>query len=872
MRLSVAIAALCLSMTGLSLADPAQAAIRKPTNIPAQGLAPALQLLARERDIQVVYRSDLVKDRQTSGATGELTIEETLTRLLSGTGLTFQFLEDRGITIVPIATSTPSRSAPATKGVKVPLSQAGDAPTGFWERFKLAQADSPSEEKSAATTASGPVTLEEVVVSANRRLQRSQDVAATLQVFSGRDLDKRGAQDFSDYLLSVPTVSLREQGNGATRIALRGVSNVAGNDLGDSTVSTVGLYLNDVSIQGTCLAPDVALYDIARVEVLKGPQGTLYGEGAMGGAIKMILNEPDASRFEGKGDLTVSATESGGLNYRPRAVINVPLIADRLALRVAGTYLDESGFVDNTVRNEDDADDRKIYSLRALLGGQITEGLNAELLAFHNQRDLGEFSQVNQTLGTDRIDTTEDRMSKDRTDVFALTLKGDVGFADLSSITSYYKLDREFVDKLSFGSFFFGAGSIFYPGTAPVTQEPLRAKTDLTSKAQEFRLVSHGDQRFDWVLGAFYRDKDQTTAGTSFFAANELGALNAELAAASLPLLPSDGAYFRTHNDSSFEQFAVYGEGNLELTDHIEATVGLRWFDDKVDTDPASTGYSIIEFFSSDDPPFHLKAHGFIPKYALSYKLSKANLVYAQATKGFRSGTVNLNRPFGLGDDGADPDNLWSYELGSKNSFANGLMLLNVSAYFTDWNGIQTTLVARSPLTGNVGSFTENGGDAELYGAEVEFALAASDALSFGAAAGYAHGELTSALPGSVAVVGSSLPDVPKWTASGYAEYRQPMSLGEAFGRLDVQYSSEQLARLVTTDPSSVIYLPSYTIANARFGVEAQNGWGVTAFVDNVANRRYASGIGLVAANQNNANLVTVNRPRTYGVTVSKSF
>ena len=210
--------------------------------------------------------------------------------------------------------------------------------------------------------------LEEIVVTAERRTQNQQDVPTALQAFTGRGLERRGADGFEDYVLSVPGLSFRDQGAGATRIAIRGVSNVSASDFGVTTpVSTVGLYLNDVPIQGTSQLPDLNLYDLEQIEVLKGPQGTLYGEGAMGGAIRMTLARPDPAEFSARGEVIGSFTKSGGFNNGGRAAVNIPLAQDTTALRIVGTYRDNDGFVDNVARDEDDANSSSAYSVRALL-------------------------------------------------------------------------------------------------------------------------------------------------------------------------------------------------------------------------------------------------------------------------------------------------------------------------------------------------------------------------------------------------------------------------------------------------------------------------------------------------------------------------
>jgi outer membrane receptor protein involved in Fe transport len=880
MRLTVALAVACL-IGGVSIADDAHASMKRATNIPAQNLGEALQALAKERDVQVVYFSAAVDDLRTQGVAGELTTNEAIEKLLSGTGLTYRYLGARTVTILPIAEAQALRAAaPGGAGTHDAnashAEEKGAQKKTFWDRFRVAQADAGKDvaDRSAVfasdSAASSPAKVEEIVVTANRRIQNAQDVASTLQVFSGADLDRNGADGFEDYLLSVPGASFRDQGNGANRITLRGVSNIGGQDIGDATVSTVGLYLNDVPVQGTSIAPDIALYDLERIEVLQGPQGTLYGEGAMGGAIKMILSAPNLESFESKADLELSSTEEGGFNYRARGAVNLPLFTNRMALRVVGTYLDETGFVDNIARNDRNQDGKKVYSFRGLLGLNVSDRVSAELLAYHNVTEQDDFPQIDSSLPGAEIASTEDRFNDVETSLLGLTIKGELDFAELTSVSSYYQMDRDFRDRLVFGSLLFGF-------LAPVTQDPTDVGTKLHTFSQELRLVSAGSSRFDWVVGAFYRDKKHRMRSDFTIAPDELGAVNVGLGAAGLPLLADDGLFLRAGGTLSYEQTALYGEGNLELGKGFELTAGLRWFDEKIVADYFSAGFSYVAAaLTSDDPPRKVEDHGVIPKFALSYALSDRSLFYVQAAEGFRSGGVNLNQSFGVGDDGASSDSLWSYELGSKYTFGGGRGFFNVAGFFSDWRDVQVFALETSPVTGTQISFVENAGDAEIYGVEAEIS-AVVDRLALGASAAYTHSELTAASPEAHGVVGSELPNTPQWTARTYAEYRLPVSLGNAFARFDVQYSGRQAVRLKSADDLGSItedgsFLSSYTLGNLRFGLEASNGWTAALFVQNLWDERAELGRGFQAAELNDRDRISVNRPRTYGVSFSKIF
>lgn len=853
-------------LAGLSLAagaaEPAAPGARmfdiepKPLNL-------ALTEFAQQAGLQVVFVAEIGRNLASGGLAGSFTPQEALTRLLANTPFDYDFINPRTVTIR--AREQGGKSTAASKPFPR-LAQVEAPPVAENSVAPGAGAANGAATDSSSGNAVGG--LQEIVVTANRRLQRAQDVAGSLQVFGGSDLERNGANGFADYLTTVPGLSFRDQGNGANKITLRGVSNIGGYDGGNGTVATTGLYLNDVPVQGTSTAADVALYDIQRIEVLKGPQGTLYGEGAMGGAIKMILNPPDLTEYAGKADLSLASTESGGFDYQARGAVNLPLMPERLAVRLVGTYLSETGFVDNVTRGDENHDDREVHSVRALVGASLTDRLSAELLAYRNVIEQDDFPQIEPNLGDLRIASAEDRFSNTESTLLGLTLKYDFGGAELTSVTSNYTFERDFADRIVFGSAYFGA-------YGPITQEPYRIKSDLKhSLAQELRLVSQGDQRFDWVVGAFYRDKEQDTPAYGSVAPDELAAVNAGLAAASEPQLGTDGIYFSSLTVQTYEQYAVYGEGSLELGGGVELTAGLRWFTEDSSSTTSTVGRSVLSWGTSPAVTVPLKDSGAIPKVALSWEVAPDHRIYTQVAKGFRSGSPNLNLAFG-GDEGAESDTLWSYELGSKNSLAGGRAILNASAFFLDWKDIQTIAFVPAVFGGSIGVI-ENAGDAEIYGFETELAANLTNGFSLGASAGYTHTKLTHSLGNGL--VGSKLPSTPEWTASGYGEYRLQLPFGEVFARLEIQYVDEQNTALVQVDgagniTNSGLPLDAYTNGNLRIGLERDDGWGVRFFVQNLWDERAELGRGLEQLlGTDQPDRFSISRPRSFGVAVSKVF
>ena len=717
--------------------------------------------------------------------------------------------------------------------------------------------------------AEGQRMLEEVMVTARKREESAQDVVGGLQVFSGAELDRLGADGFEDYLLQTPGVSFRNQGNGSKRIALRGVSNIAGGDfvVGDPA-STVGLYLNDIALVGTAILPDLALYDLSRVEVLKGPQGTLYGDSSMGGAVKMVLNQPQTDGYEANTDFSVSSTEGGGVNYRTRGMVNIP-ISDDVALRLVGTYKDNDGFIDNITRGEDNRNDEESYSIRGILAAQLTDNLSGEFLALYDDVYQGDFPQITQSLPDLQTNAAEPRFNESKATILGLTLKYDLGGAELTSVTSHFESERNFLSTVEFIGVtieapFYGVPDGIY------TEESFFAASTMDAFAQELRLVSNGDNRLDWAVGGYYQKKKFDAGSHVPIPLDEVDAVNAALVANGHVPFPGTVGWSRQVNDE-YTHKAVFGEVTYELIPNLDFTVGLRWFDTEINDTDLVLGHGITEPWYIGVPTSqNISGDGYIPKFALSYKLTDDHLVYLEASKGFRSPMFNIQRSSGVGDEGADSDTLWSYTLGAKTAWSDGRVILNGALFYIDWEEIQVVLVDTSPFTGGLVGFVENGGDAVIRGFEIELSALLTDSLQVGVNLGYTHSEMVKAQLNVIEDV--VLPNVPEWTVSATAEYRRPIAdLGDGFIRFDLQYTDEQATRAITTNVDG-LFLDSYAIGTLRVGLDAGD-WGVDLFVDNLWDERGEIGRGLASPDSPfNIDRFSITRPRTIGLMFKKNF
>ena len=533
----------------------------------------------------------------------------------------------------------------------------------------------------AADTSDNP----DIVVTAQKREQNLSDVPAAIQAISGETLERRGISDLNDLVDFVPGASVvSNAGPGFSTIQIRGVSS---GTVGDATV---GYYIDDVvfSIPNLQLSPPSRLLDLERTEVLRGPQGTLYGNGAMGGLIRLITAKPDTENFHAKALGEVSGTDGGGTNYDFDGVINVPLAKDKAALRVSGGYEHLSGFADGAAGK--DLNKSRSWNIRGKLYVAPTENLDVTLSIWHidNHQDYGNnLLTVDPPRVPDEFGVTDPRIATVAT-FYSGSVKWDLGGVSLQSGTSYidHKLDIDnVVDSVLFG---FPVG----------IRNASTFKS--TSFSQELRLVSTNDSPFKWIVGGLYTnakivsDIDVSIRG--------LGA--------PIPFLVTLGAPLRT------KSFAVYGEASYELFDgKLTPLIGLRYFNDKRSAE-GTTFFNGVSTFDSGGKTFHAVS----PRFNLTWKPSDTALVYGNIAKGFRSGTIQTGAQAQLGQlTGVtntsvliDPDHLWSYEVGTKLTL--GKVYFDGAVYYTDWSNIQIPFNTIGGLPAVV-----NGGDAKIYGVDL---------------------------------------------------------------------------------------------------------------------------------------------------------
>jgi outer membrane receptor protein involved in Fe transport len=752
---------------------------------------------------------------------------------------------------------------------------------------------------SSASSAPETAQLSEIVVTAEKRESTVQSTALSLTAISGTDLAARGATDLSSLLTSVPGVSIRTSGPGLTEYEMRGMSSTGGNS------PTVGFYYDDTLVTATAntnegkVAISPSLYDVSRIEVLRGPQGTLYGSGSMGGTIKVVPNAPDPSGFDSSVEATFSDTNAAGINQAENAMVNLP-ISGIAAVRIVASYEADSGWIDRIVAQpgtfplatptgargnveaapvgEDytDVNDTQRTTVRISGLVQPIEGLTITPAFFYQKLASGGLPYIDSDPGTNAhyqpIDVPESIMDVFRLESLKLAYKTDA--FEIDSNTAYWTRFEPVVQDTT-ESWTLGLGPTNLPTYDP-TAGGLGASSAIEDNyshqtTEELRISSVGDGKFQWLAGYFYQDF--------------LSTLEINYPVTADPFLPGDNDFFSYVNPTKIQQQSFFGQATYNITSALALTVGARryYYDEStVATQNGGLVGGVPSVTSVGD-----RDQGVTPKFSLSYTFSPDLLVYTTAAKGFRPGggtgpvpttgpagvncEPNLQTEYGSGGafvpgpDSFNPDSVWSYELGEKWKGAENRLSINASAYFESWVGVQQTNAL--PICGY--TYTANAGDAHIYGAEVEIRALVTDELTATVNTGYTHASLVSvSLIDSIFEPGTELQDDPKWTGSASLSYRHQLNSEYALtARADNQFVGSRIDATY-----GINTLPSYDLTNIRGGIEAKN-WSAVLFVNNVTNKRaLLSDITQDAENLSAYNRIAVNQPLTAGIDLNYHF
>ena len=767
--------------------------------------------------------------------------------------------------------------------------------------------------------------IEEIIVTAQKRATSLQDVPFSVAAVTAEDLEQSGATNIVELARSVPGLYIADLGPGQSQVAIRGIS--AGQVVRDQAgvKESVGIYLDESPVSVALFTPDLDLYDLDRVEVLRGPQGTLFGAGSSSGTVRYITAQPNVGEFSGSVDLTGNGVQDGEFGGSVRGSINVP-IGENAAMRAVGYFSELPGFIDSAypgravsedVNGGSRAGGRLAFRFEPSENFTITPRIVYQKLETDGYPRVDVYNILGNTYTTTQpqVDPGErgqvTQIREGLTDEFTMgDLKLDFDFGDvgMTSVTSY--IDRS-VEVLRDASQLTGSVTKDIGGTDAQARlnSPLYDNTDLQVFSQEIRFASTGEGAFQWVAGAFYQQVDRNygqslpTPGYDALAVS-LGAHDSAFYGA-----PPDTPYF-SDLTYDFQQFAVFGEATYRFSPQWALTAGLRYYD--FDEDRTLTFAGLFAdpaiYFNT---PGSVSSDGVSPRVILAFSPNDNVQLTAQAARGFRLGGINdpLNRglcsPEDLvtydGHENWEDEDVTNYEIGAKTRSSDGRVTFNAAVFMSDIDGLQVIADA-----GTCSSRIILNAQAESIGAEMELFVRPDEHWDLGLSATFVKAEITeSQLAGTAPIAGirdgNRLPTSPELQAAASAAYNWSMTDAlTSYVRFTLQHVGTSFTQLADQEPNFGLIsnaagrpsgsarlinlggipantniafdaeLPSYDIANLRFGF-GTDAWEAALFVNNLFDERAFLSIDRERGRSARVGYLT-NPPLTYGVNFHMNF
>lgn len=838
-------------------------------DIKPQLLETALIEYSRQSEMQVIGATDTLADARSRGVVGTLSNRAALQALLEQTSLRFDVVGAHTVRIAAgiqqIANAQPMNDRGAAKAQVVAAASADPALAAM---------------------------LTQVVVTATRQAQTINRVPISITALTQESLEQRGIKQIDDLARITPGINFgRDYAFGAgnrSQISIRGIESFVG-------ASTTGIYIDDTPIQtrnagytSTSVFP--VAFDLARVEVLRGPQGTLFGAGSMGGTVRFVTSDPSVNEHSAFARTELKRTRGGDLSYEGGMSVGGPIAEDRLGFRASAFFQHEGGWIDRVDRNSGATLDERqnaaeSVALRAALTWVPTDGLRITSSVYYQDLDLDGGAGFWESLsdpgaGRFRTGNALGGPSSDKFVLPALKIEYDLARAQIISNTSY--LDRD---------------TVAYPDYTQIiraitTGQPYALIPGEFSKGhfidrqhgftQELRIQSQNpNDRWNWVTGLFYnktRQVDIEIVESPFFPQLVLDTFGVDYMQIYGTPMGAMNSVFTDQQRTVDEQIAVFGQVDYGLTDKLKATLGLRYaridFDFKSENEGPHAGLGVDAGKQSEEP--------LTPKLGLAYQADADNLFYASAAKGFRPGGAQRIPPASCAGDLAalgmmrppatyDADSVWSYELGAKNRLLDGRLQLNSSAFWIDWSNIQQFIDLPNcgqSLVGNLGKAVSRGFDIAVN------ALLGND-FTLSLAAGYTDAYFTQTVksgPALVVVEGDATSGISPWVATLTGRYDFTLVGNDAFAQLDYDRTSQgpkPAAAVFGRDPIA-FGRPRTHLLSARAGVTLRD-INVTLFVENLLN----SDTQLSRTRDIPTSPLFIGstfRPRAIGLTVSYSY
>ncbi len=781
------------------------------------------------------------------------------------------------------------------------------------------------------SAADGSSSVAEVVVTALKHSSTVQTTPASIDAVSGGDLQARGITSLATLAQGTPGVSLKSEGPSQTEIEMRGMTSSGGNS------ATVGFYLDDIPLSGPAngqnghVVIDPDLYDLNRIEVLRGPQGTLFGSGSMGGTVRLITNQPDPTGYHVSAETTLSATEGGSFNHNDNAMVNIPLVQDKLALRIVGSENYTSGWIDRVVASSFPQVDStgtvrgnvaaapvakqypgsnayQLYATRVTLLWQPTPDLTITPSFFYEtskQNGISAYdstSATNQAPGAGLAHYEPFDIAEPLTDSFtaySLNINYNFAWADLTSSTAYWSRLSTQTEEASepfnnpdtgvtnYANGVNSSGQGYYGpnGSGP---ESGYEKDPSSQFSEELRLTSKGAGPLTWVAGVYYSHFDSTwtfkgtTPNYSSYA--DLGTL----LPGNTPAPATTPNWFDAYEPSTNAQEAAFGDLTYALTSALKIDIGGRFTHDDYRFSSCITGWGSAQGAATPSCTglIKLASDSFNPKFNLSYTFSPDLMTYATVSSGFRPGGGNALYPTtGLVWGAAfaemnytgnkfpstyKPDTVWSYEIGEKARFFDRRLTVNASVYYENWHDIQLEAYPDD------WALNINGNQANIYGAEVDVFAKLGAGFDLQISGGYVNARVDGGPHWDIVPL-HVLPEVAPESGTAILNYTRPISDDLTFtAKLENSYTGQRYS-LAFPEPytpyGAYVPMAAYDLTNLRAGIKYRDAWTATVFVDNVFNKHaqleslYPQNLGDAAFNR-----VITNQPLTSGVDLTYRF
>ena len=698
---------------------------------------------------------------------------------------------------------------------------------------------------------------EDIIVTGTKRNELLRQVAAPISAVTGDQLAKMNANSLADYITRLPGVVFNDYQPGISEVIIRGVAATTYHEQGQTTV---GYYINEVPVvePGFPIGiPDVDTFDLDRVEVLRGPQGTLFGSSTLGGSVNYIVKTADPTKVDAAASASVGSVKNAShdLDYSGKVMVNVPVIADKLAVRVMALQRYDAGYIDNLGTGVKGANDFRTRGLRGSIVATPVEGTKITYLTTFQDSKLDDQTYVTSSDVLSRV-TQNPEWQKTSFFLNSLRLDQDASFGTFTLLGSVDKKTNTTIFDASFYGFLSG---ITIGPKAPISLGDAHANI----KTIEARLASHDDGRFRWLVGTSYLratkdsyDRDIAPGAEAYITANPaaFGGVSGAV------LAPGDRIYgYLAHSVN--DDFGIFGEARYKFTDTLELTAGGRYYHTIAKGDVTNQFGYVSGATADRSGSVNQKDSGFTPKVTLSWTPTRKVIAYATFSEGYRVGGINPNAgllPTIPNSYGADK--VYNYEAGTKISSLNGRLQIDLSVFHINWKNIQAREFGPGP---NYFSYVINGANAHISGVEFTGTAKITRALSFTTNITYEDAKLASFLvdnygPGYPS--GTRLPGASHWSVANNLTLDLPNAPLAPTFELAHRYLSK--APVAFGNPST---RGNYNLIDARASIGVIGNVRLLGYVDNIFDKR---GILNGPFTGQTAPAYSVTRPRNYGLRI----